>query len=272
MAAVVVTETLDWRLHGFDLVSEHSGSAAELPLMAASWMVQPQYKPSGEPLPCHCVTCSSPLVVSSREPSSCRCANERHALHLSLPSLPPLPCVFLECVLLHSMLRRPCPACAALHLLQRWPRASGRQCSRAPPGLWTPGAWAASYRWACTAHHLRLPNLWGCHMSAWGMGCLAVWCRFLGGLHTCLVSDHSSTSGHQDSSDAAGPWQLVITGSCNAWRRKPGSSEAARPISCIPRHHHVAGRAADQGHWIGRAVISDWAGCLWCRKPSVGRR
>ena len=65
MAAVVVTETLDWRLHGFDLVSEHSGSAAELPLMAASWMVQPQYKPSGKPLPCQSVKCCLPSAVSS---------------------------------------------------------------------------------------------------------------------------------------------------------------------------------------------------------------
>ena len=38
MAAVVVTDQLDWRLHGFDLLSEHEG-VGDLPLMAASWMV-----------------------------------------------------------------------------------------------------------------------------------------------------------------------------------------------------------------------------------------
>jgi SCY1-like protein 1 len=44
MAAVVVTGQLDWRLHGFDLLSEHAGGA-ELPLINASWMVGQQYKP-----------------------------------------------------------------------------------------------------------------------------------------------------------------------------------------------------------------------------------
>lgn len=44
MAAVVVTEALDWRLHGFDLLSEHAG-AADMPLLNASWMVGSQYKP-----------------------------------------------------------------------------------------------------------------------------------------------------------------------------------------------------------------------------------
>lgn len=56
MAAVVVTDSLDWRLHGFDLLSEHSlsgelqrrlrGRAAELQLSrgglhgAGSWCKQ----------------------------------------------------------------------------------------------------------------------------------------------------------------------------------------------------------------------------------------
>ncbi len=39
MAAVVVTEQLDWRLHGFDLLSEHGGGGFDWPLTAASWMV-----------------------------------------------------------------------------------------------------------------------------------------------------------------------------------------------------------------------------------------
>lgn len=46
MASVVVTEQLDWKLHGFDLLSEHQwGGGPELPLMCASWMVGSQYKP-----------------------------------------------------------------------------------------------------------------------------------------------------------------------------------------------------------------------------------
>ncbi len=45
MATVVVTEQLDWKLHGFDLLSEHQWAGGELPLMSASWMVPPQYKP-----------------------------------------------------------------------------------------------------------------------------------------------------------------------------------------------------------------------------------
>lgn len=44
MAAVVVTESLDWRLHGFDLLSEHSG-APDMSLIHAAWMVGSQYKP-----------------------------------------------------------------------------------------------------------------------------------------------------------------------------------------------------------------------------------
>lgn len=45
MAAVVVTDQLDWRLHGFDLLSEHAGGGDELPIINASWMVGSQYKP-----------------------------------------------------------------------------------------------------------------------------------------------------------------------------------------------------------------------------------
>ena len=45
MRAVVVTETLDWRLHGLDLMTEHMATG-DLPLMSASWMVGAQYKPS----------------------------------------------------------------------------------------------------------------------------------------------------------------------------------------------------------------------------------
>lgn len=45
MASVVVTEQLDWKLHGFDLLSEHQWAGGELPLMCASWMVGAQYKP-----------------------------------------------------------------------------------------------------------------------------------------------------------------------------------------------------------------------------------
>lgn len=41
MQAVVVTETLDWRLHGFDLLSEHQPPpGTEWPLMSAGWMVR----------------------------------------------------------------------------------------------------------------------------------------------------------------------------------------------------------------------------------------
>ena len=39
MEAVLVTQQLDWRLHGFDLLSEHEGTG-ELPLAASSWMVR----------------------------------------------------------------------------------------------------------------------------------------------------------------------------------------------------------------------------------------
>lgn len=49
MRAVVVTPTLDWRLHGFDLLCEHAPAAAagaEWPLMNAAWIVGAQYKPA----------------------------------------------------------------------------------------------------------------------------------------------------------------------------------------------------------------------------------
>ena len=50
MRAVVVTPTLDWRLHGFDLLSEHTAAgdpeSGNWALTAASWMVASQYKPA----------------------------------------------------------------------------------------------------------------------------------------------------------------------------------------------------------------------------------
>ena len=49
MQAVVVTPTLDWRLHGLDLLSEHAaaGDASDgWALAASSWMVASQYKPA----------------------------------------------------------------------------------------------------------------------------------------------------------------------------------------------------------------------------------
>ena len=45
MAAVVVTETLDWKLHGFDLLSE-AACQGDFALQHASWMVGSQYKPA----------------------------------------------------------------------------------------------------------------------------------------------------------------------------------------------------------------------------------
>lgn len=46
MGAVVVTQTLDWKLHGFDVLSEHQfASQYDLPLTAAEWLVSAQYKP-----------------------------------------------------------------------------------------------------------------------------------------------------------------------------------------------------------------------------------
>eukprot|EP00798_Chlamydomonas_sp_ICE-L_P002840 gene2840-17741_t len=43
--AVVVTETLDWKLHGFDLLTElAAANAADAPIKAAAWMVENQYK------------------------------------------------------------------------------------------------------------------------------------------------------------------------------------------------------------------------------------
>lgn len=45
LAAVAVTQTLDWKLHAFDLVSEHQfANAYDLPLAAAAWLLPPQYK------------------------------------------------------------------------------------------------------------------------------------------------------------------------------------------------------------------------------------
>ena len=45
MRAVVVTPSLDWRLHGFDMLSEHQpATSIDWPLMHASWMVGAQYK------------------------------------------------------------------------------------------------------------------------------------------------------------------------------------------------------------------------------------
>ncbi|PRW61211.1 putative inactive serine threonine- kinase scy1 isoform X1 [Chlorella sorokiniana] len=45
MAAVVVTQTLDWKLAHFDLVSEHQfASQYDLPLAAAAWLLPAQYK------------------------------------------------------------------------------------------------------------------------------------------------------------------------------------------------------------------------------------
>ena len=42
---VVVTQTLDWKLAHFDLVSEHQfASQYDLPLAAAAWLLPPQYK------------------------------------------------------------------------------------------------------------------------------------------------------------------------------------------------------------------------------------
>ncbi|KAI7844908.1 hypothetical protein COHA_001556 [Chlorella ohadii] len=44
-AVVVVTQTLDWKLAHFDLVSEHQfASQYDLPLAAAAWLLPPQYK------------------------------------------------------------------------------------------------------------------------------------------------------------------------------------------------------------------------------------
>lgn len=46
MGAVAVTQTLDWKLHGFDVLSEHQfASQYDLPLAAAEWLVPAQYKP-----------------------------------------------------------------------------------------------------------------------------------------------------------------------------------------------------------------------------------
>ncbi len=61
MRAIVVTPSLDWRLHGFDLLSEHQPATGfEWPLMAATWMVGAQYKPAEV---CRFVFSSWPLSV-----------------------------------------------------------------------------------------------------------------------------------------------------------------------------------------------------------------
>ncbi len=45
LSAIVVTDSLDWKLHGFDLLSEHV-LQGDFALQHASWMVPNQYKPS----------------------------------------------------------------------------------------------------------------------------------------------------------------------------------------------------------------------------------
>jgi hypothetical protein len=43
MSAVAVTDTLDWKLHGFDLLSE-AACQGDFALQHAAWMVGPHYK------------------------------------------------------------------------------------------------------------------------------------------------------------------------------------------------------------------------------------
>lgn len=45
LSAVVVTESLDWKLHGFDLLSELA-LPGDNALQQVSWMVGNQYKPA----------------------------------------------------------------------------------------------------------------------------------------------------------------------------------------------------------------------------------
>jgi SCY1-like protein 1 len=45
LAAVVVSDTLDWRLHSFDLMSEWTAERPPEALMAHAYMVADQYKP-----------------------------------------------------------------------------------------------------------------------------------------------------------------------------------------------------------------------------------
>ena len=45
LAAVVVTETLDWRLHAFDVMSEYSEERPPEGLVAHAFMLADQYKP-----------------------------------------------------------------------------------------------------------------------------------------------------------------------------------------------------------------------------------
>ncbi|KAL8490218.1 hypothetical protein ACS0TY_025941 [Phlomoides rotata] len=47
MASVVVTQTLDWKLHAFDVLSEYDGNneAATGPMLQYEWLIGSQYKP-----------------------------------------------------------------------------------------------------------------------------------------------------------------------------------------------------------------------------------
>ena len=45
MAAVVVTDTLNWRLHAFDLMSEFSETRPPEMLVSYAFMIADQYKP-----------------------------------------------------------------------------------------------------------------------------------------------------------------------------------------------------------------------------------
>ena len=69
MRAVVVTPTLDWRLHGFDLLCEHAPQpAADWPLMAAAWMVGAQYKPAEARFPLRSSPHSGLVCACCRKP------------------------------------------------------------------------------------------------------------------------------------------------------------------------------------------------------------
>jgi SCY1-like protein 1 len=45
LASVLVTETLDWRLHAFDVMSEFSETSPPEMLVSHSFMLADQYKP-----------------------------------------------------------------------------------------------------------------------------------------------------------------------------------------------------------------------------------
>ncbi|KAL9659110.1 hypothetical protein QQ045_018710 [Rhodiola kirilowii] len=47
LAIVVVTQTLDWKLHAFDVLSEFDGNAAASngPMLQYEWLIGAQYKP-----------------------------------------------------------------------------------------------------------------------------------------------------------------------------------------------------------------------------------